>query len=118
MVKIHRRSIAPTKGKSGYTATYVADVLLRSEITTAGFIIVNIPAKTKTIPHAHMELEEIFIVMNPTKLGINGEIHQLEKGDLVVVNPGEAHHFETYNEPVTVIAIKLPNLKDDKVQAE
>ncbi|MBD3405196.1 MAG: hypothetical protein GF411_03555 [Candidatus Lokiarchaeota archaeon] len=116
MVRIFRRAHAPTKGKAGYIAEYVADITLQKNVDSAGFILVQIPSKTRTVPHAHTELQEIFVTLNRTKIGVGSQVFELEKGDIVIVDPSESHYFLTYDEQVTIIAIKIPNLKDDKVQ--
>jgi mannose-6-phosphate isomerase-like protein (cupin superfamily) len=41
--------------------------------------------------------------------------YDLESGDVVLVAPSEFHSFENRNDfPVTLLAIKFPNLKGDK----
>ena len=118
-MKIYRISESETKGRAGYTASYVADIVLSSPASSTGVIVVKVPRNTKTVPHAHAILEEIFVVMNRTRMGVGDIIHDLEPGDVVVANPGEGHWFETYHdEDLTLIALKVPNLKEDKVPVE
>ncbi len=115
-MKVYRKSEAPTKGRAGYSASYVADISLRSPTDTVGAILVQVPKKTKTEPHAHSVLEEVFIVMNRTRMGVGNSLLELNPGDIVVADPGEPHWFESYDdEDVTLIALKIPNLKKDKV---
>ena len=116
MVKIYRSKEVELVGLAGYGRKYVADVEFRTAIDTAGVIYVRIPAGYRTEPHAHMSLEEIFVILNSTRMGINETVYDLEEGDVILVEPGEPHWFETPSEnDVVAIAIKLPNLKDDKV---
>ncbi|GAH31487.1 unnamed protein product, partial [marine sediment metagenome] len=54
-----------------------------------------------------------------TRMGVGDTILELDPGDVVVADPSEKHWFETYNdEDLTLIALKVPNLKDDKISVE
>ncbi len=115
-MRVYRISDSETKGRSGYSASYVADLTLGNPSDTVGVIEVRIPKRTKTEPHAHAVLEEAFIVMNRTRMGVGNTLLDLEAGDVVLASPGEPHWFETYDdEDVTLIALKMPNLKNDKI---
>lgn len=115
-MRVYRIGDSETKGRSGYSASYVADLTLRSPMDSVGVIEVKIPKRTKTEPHAHAVLEEAFIIMNRTRMGVGSTLLELEAGDVVLASPGELHWFETYDdEDVTLIALKMPNLKNDKV---
>lgn len=117
MVKIYRASDAEARFRAGYSAQYVADMSLQGAIDNAGFIIVKIPPEQKTTPHAHDTLEEVFVIMAPTKMGVNEMLYDLDVGDVVLVEPQERHWFETPNgDDVVIVAIKMPNLKDDKIE--
>ena len=119
MVKVYRASKATLKGRAGYGVKYVADLDFGKPIESAGFILVKIPSQMKTTPHAHGRLEEAFVILNPTKMGVNEIYYDLDEGDVVVVEPGEWHWFETpKGKNVNIIAVKLPNLKDDKIETD
>ena len=118
MVEIYRASDAESKERLGYRAKYVADVIFGEPPDSAGFIIVEIPPEMKTSPHSHGVLAELFVIMGKTKMGVADALYDLSKGDVIVVEPGESHWFETPpGAGVDVIAIKMPNLKDDKIEA-
>jgi mannose-6-phosphate isomerase-like protein (cupin superfamily) len=119
MVKVYRASEINLKNRAGYGVKYVADIGFEKPIESAGFILVKIPPQMKTSPHAHGRLEEAFVIMNPTKMGVNETLYDLDEGDVVLVEPGEWHWFETPDgEVVNIIAVKLPNLKDDKIETD
>ena len=119
MVKLFRASETELISHGAYDRRYVADVVFKQPINSAGFIWVKIPGGVETIPHAHEHLEEAFVIMSKTKMGVGSELLNLDVGDVVITEPGEAHWFLTPDgEDVTIIAIKLPNLKDDKVVPE
>jgi quercetin dioxygenase-like cupin family protein len=104
--------------RGGYDAKYVADIVFRGQKESAGFILVNIPSGNTTSPHAHGVLEEVFIFMDMVEMTIDGELHQMERGDVVLIEPGEAHWFKAPKDrDATLIAVKLPNLKDDKISS-
>ncbi len=114
MVTIYRASKENEIRKKGYFADYVADVKLLRQVDTAGVIIVSIP-EGQTSPHFHRELEELFIACTPVDIYIDEKKYLLEKGDVVLVAPGEHHYFVSPPGHTSwIIAIKLPNLKDDK----
>jgi mannose-6-phosphate isomerase-like protein (cupin superfamily) len=117
LVKVWRASDVEMIGLAGYSRKYVADVRFKESLQNGGFIYVRIPGGMKTDPHAHGTLEEIFIIMNKTMMGVGDQLLDVNQGDVVLVEPGEAHWFETpEGDDVVVIAIKFPNLKDDKIQ--
>lgn len=116
MVKVWRASDAKMIGMAGYGRKYVADVEFKGSLKNGGFIYVKIPGGMNTHPHAHGILEEVFIIMNKTKMGVGGQLLDVDHGDVVLVEPGETHWFETpEGDDVVVIAIKFPNLKDDRM---
>ncbi len=119
MVKVYRASETILKSRAGYGVKYVADIGFENPIGSAGFILVKIPPQMKTTPHAHGKLEEAFVIMNATKMGVNETLYDLLEGDIVVVEPGEWHWFETPDGgDVNIIAVKMPNLKDDKIETD
>jgi quercetin dioxygenase-like cupin family protein len=115
-MKVYKKSNAQEMARSGYAARYLADIVLSDKTETAGVIIVNVQKGVRTEPHAHGVLEELFIPMNNVKVGVGDALLELERGDAVLVEAYEKHWFEApSDEDVTIIAIKLPNLKDDKL---
>lgn len=117
MVKVWRASDVEMIGLAGYGRKYVADVEFKESLQNGGFIYVRIPGGMQTDPHTHGTLEEVFIIMNKTKMGVGNHILDVDEGDVVLVEPREPHWFETpEGADVVVIAIKFPNLKNDKVQ--
>jgi quercetin dioxygenase-like cupin family protein len=116
MVQIFRVASAEDTTRAGYSAKYVADISFRENLKTGGFILVTIPAGTSTSPHSHGKLEEVFIAWTSLTLHINDEIFHLNAGDIALVEPHERHSFTASpNSEAKVVAIKLPNLKDDKI---
>ncbi len=116
MVKIFKASDSKEIQKKGYIAKYVADVKFQKSLDSGGFILVTVLAGEVSEPHAHGELEEVFVALSDLKMKIDSAEYELEKGDVVLVYPKESHSFEAYaDSPASFIAIKFPNLKNDKV---
>jgi quercetin dioxygenase-like cupin family protein len=116
MVRLYRASEAEDVGRAGYSARYIADIEFRNRIENGGFILVSILAGTTTTPHAHAILEEVFIALSRLEISVSGISYHLEPGDIVLAEPGEPHYFSAHpKEDGKVLAIKLPNLKDDKI---
>jgi glyoxylate utilization-related uncharacterized protein len=85
MVRIYRVEDSEKASRAGYEASYIADLTLFIAIT------------------------EIRIIINDTR-------YDLKEGDVVFVEPGEAHSFETETDRTgRILALKFPNIKDDKV---
>ena len=118
MVQIFKASKRELKKRDGYHAKYVADITFREEVLSAGFVVVKIPKSSRTKPHSHQILEEVFIIMDEARMGIDESQHELEADDVVLIEPGEIHWFEaSKDKDLTLIAIKLPNLKEDKIDS-
>jgi len=119
MVQIFKASDAEEIKKKGYIAKYIADVEFLRNLGSGGFILVTVDKGTGTEPHKHETLEEIFVVLSDLTMIIDSVDYELEKGDVVLVAPNEFHSFEApKHSSASLIAIKFPNLKDDKVSLD
>jgi len=117
MVRLYRAADAKEMARAGYSAKYIADIKFRRKINDSGFILVTIPAGTGTVPHIHSELEEVFVALSPLEMVVSDTTFQLDVGDVVLAEPGESHSFSAYSSSDgQVLAIKFPNLKNDKKQ--
>lgn len=117
-MRIYRANEAEPKQRAGYTATYVADVELMTRVGTAAFIVVHVDAGVRTETHMHQSLQEAFVFLDETIIGINQETVSVGPGDVVVVDPGEEHWFSAPKDrEISFIAVKLPNIPDDKVKS-
>ncbi|TFF93238.1 cupin domain-containing protein [Candidatus Thorarchaeota archaeon] len=117
MVKVYRAKDADAESKEGYSARYVADLLFKKATGSAGIILVDVDAGKQTQPHAHAHLEEIFIPLSSAVIEVDDKRIELEEGDVVIVEAGRHHCFQAQeNQPLRIIAIKIPNLKNDKVE--
>lgn len=48
---------------------------------------------TSTPHHWHEDIEIIYIVDGKLKAGVNKEVYNLNKGDILIIGPGEVHYF-------------------------
>lgn len=119
MVELFRALESEEIIKSGYGAKYVADIQFLRKVESGGFILVTIPAGAKSSPHIHRELQEVFVALTTLTMQIDEKILQLEPGDIVLVEPGESHCFSASEMADSVVlAIKFPNLKEDKIDPQ
>ncbi|MGY5856280.1 MAG: cupin domain-containing protein [Candidatus Thorarchaeota archaeon] len=116
MVRIYKAADSVGATRAGYEASYVADLTFSKSLDSCGVILVDIQENGKSSPHAHEHLEEVFIALTKIRMFINDTRYDLNEGDVAIVAPNEAHSFETEpNETGRILALKFPNLKDDKV---
>lgn len=117
MVKVYRARDSETIESGGYDRKYVADITFNEPLSSAGFIWVRIPNGQSTNPHTHELLQESFVALNRVRMNVDDESFILDIGDIVLVEPGEAHSFKAeFGEDAQIIAIKFPNLKSDKIK--
>ena len=115
MPRIFKADHAEKKGRAGYEAKYVADLILKRRIDSLGFIVVTIPLGITTEPHLHSHLDEVFVAITPVTVFVDGAEVQLDVDDILLAEAGERHSFKSRNDREgRLLAIKLPNLKDDK----
>ena len=78
-------------------------------------VLVNSTTQHKEPPHLHSDNYESYILISGRMIiNIEGEEILLQEGDLVTINPGACHHFETMDEEVVFMAIKKEPGLDDK----
>jgi quercetin dioxygenase-like cupin family protein len=67
--------------------------------------------------HRHTQNTEIYyVIRGKLLLSVDGQQFSLNEGDLVTVHPGACHHFETTDEQVVFMAIKVePGLRDKEL---
>ena len=118
MKKYPAEECDPVK-RAGYTARYLADIEFPEPVDSAGFVFVRIPAGGRTRSHTHYHLDEMFVAMTPLRVGVGTELHEAKVGDVFLIERGELHWFEApASTDALLMAIKVPNLKEDKVDSE
>jgi quercetin dioxygenase-like cupin family protein len=70
-------------------------------------------------PHLHRRITEIYLVGAGTaELRVEQETFQLEAGDVVVIEPGEAHTFLASSPEYFHFVLHVPSLPPDDMAAE
>ena len=59
---------------------------------------------------------EIIYFITKAKMRVDDEMFSFEPGDMVFLNPGDKHEFVAEDDDIRLIAVKLPNIVDDKVE--
>ncbi len=67
--------------------------------------------------HLHKTMAEYFLLLaGELRLGVDGEILDLVKGDLIVVEPGEAHEVLFASPDALLFLLMPPPVPGDKVE--
>jgi mannose-6-phosphate isomerase-like protein (cupin superfamily) len=78
------------------------------------FIFVEHPPEFTEKLHYHKESFEIFYFIDDARYEINGEAHDIKKGDLVIFEPNEVHGGLPTSNKVGLFIIQAPPIKGDK----
>ena len=85
--------------------------LFRPELPAIGFANAGINE-----PHYHRELREVYLVARgSSRMLVDGEEIVLNMGDVIVVEPGEAHTFVWNSPDYFHFVLHCPMMKGDKV---
>jgi quercetin dioxygenase-like cupin family protein len=116
MVHIFRSADAERVTRAGYEARYIADLTFMQSLDNCGVILVEIEGTGRSSPHSHEQLQEVFVALTEISIYVDGICHNLKQGDVVMVEPGENHSFASKTGGSgLLLALKFPNIKDDKV---
>jgi quercetin dioxygenase-like cupin family protein len=67
--------------------------------------------------HLHRTMAEYFLLLaGDLRLDVNGEILEIATGDLVAVEPGEAHEVLHASPDALLLLLMPPPVADDKVE--
>ncbi len=70
-------------------------------------------------PHVHRRITEIYLVARGTsEMRVEQETITLEAGDMVVIEPGEAHTFLSSSPEYFHFVVHVPGLSAEEVRAE
>ncbi|MFD2700619.1 AraC family transcriptional regulator [Paenibacillus shunpengii] len=57
--------------------------------------------------HWHEEVEMVFVKGNYGRIGVNSSIYELQKGDVLVIKPGDVHCFLPGTQNLTIILFRM-----------
>ena len=108
-MKIFRARDAKEVPKEGFILRTLAEITLDHAVSSVGFFRPEVPRNGTLRNHYHENITEFIIFLDDAKIKSGSEIHDVSKGDLVMILPGE--HHEIYSGPggTTPIVVKLPN---------
>jgi mannose-6-phosphate isomerase-like protein (cupin superfamily) len=70
-------------------------------------------------PHLHMQMTEVYLIARGTaEVRIDQDTIRVEAGDMLVVDPGEAHTFLTNSPEYFHFVLQMPGLSPEEVRAE
>ena len=114
-MEIVRVSRVPIVEKEGYSVKELLAKILSSKIDNVGVYETTIKKGSVCGYHYHENLDEVVIFLNKCKMKVEEKIYELGAGDLVIFRPGDKHEFISEYEDSKLIAIKLPNLRRDRI---
>ena len=115
-MKIIRINEVPIEERGGYSIKRLCTEELLKNPENIGFYETTIPKGSTCPSHAHENLDEFIIFLSKAVMEINDEIYNFENGDIVVLRPGDKHEFRAIHNEIKLIAIKTPNIPEDKVK--
>ena len=81
-----------------------------------GFYQTTIPPGKRVSDHCHTSLDEFLYFITPAIVKIGEKEEHLETGDLMILFPRTFHEIIAQGHEVRLIAIKIPNIIDDKIK--
>jgi len=70
----------------------------------------------QSVEHIHKTMVEYFYLIDGQMLiSVEGNSYPMERGDLVVVEPGERHHIVRHSDDIQLLLLMPPPVPNDKV---
>jgi len=79
-----------------------------------GFYETTIPKGKVCKEQWHQQSYEVVYFLTHGSAKLKNETYTFEKGDLVILNPGEKHEWQAVDQDLVVFAMRFPNLLKDK----
>ncbi|MBW2981171.1 cupin domain-containing protein [Candidatus Woesearchaeota archaeon] len=115
-MKIIRLKDIQKEEKNGYSIKRLFTLPLSKKPDNVGLYETTIPLGSVCGHHYHENLDEIIFFLTKGRIRSNDKIYDVEPGDLLFLYPGDKHEFIADDNEIRLIAIKLPNIVDDKVK--
>ncbi len=115
--KIIRIDEIPDEQREGgnYSIKRMFTEKLRKNPDNIGFYQTTILPRNKVKHHSHQQLDEVLYFLTPGKVRIKSKIYEFNPGDVMILPPDTPHEIFAEDKKVVLIAVKLPNIPDDKV---
>ena len=115
-MKIIRFNEIPNEQRKGYSIKRLCTEKLNKNPENIGFYETTIPPHSKVKKHIHQNLDEVLLFLTKAKVRVDSEVHSFNPGDIMILPPDSPHEIFAEEEEVKLIAVKLPNIVDDKVE--
>ena len=113
-MRVIRTASVPTEDREGYRIRRLITEELCPTPTNVGIYETSIPQGSRVGEHAHEQLTEILLFLTSCKVGTEEGMLSFAKGDLLILEPDEFHEIYAHDENACLIALKLPNIIDDR----
>jgi len=114
-MKIIKIKDVSVEDRGEYSIKRMFTTVLSHSPTNAGIYETTIPPNRAVKNHYHANLDEIIYFITKGYVKIDFEEVEFDEGDLLILESGDSHEIYAKDEEVRLIAIKLPNIANDKV---
>lgn len=114
-MKIIKLNDVPDEERGGYSIKRLFTEALTQNPQNVGFFETTVPKGSVCKHHYHTKQDEIIYFITKGKMRVESKFYDFEPGDLVILRPGDKHEFVADENEVKLIAVRLPNIVDDKV---
>lgn len=114
-MKIIRINEVPIENRGDYSIKRLFTENLNHKPENVGLYETTIHPGNKVTYHYHSNLDEVIIFITKGRMKIGKKMHLFSEGDLVFLEKGRAHEIYADDTVVKLYAIKLPDIKEDKV---
>jgi len=105
----------PVEERGGYKIRRIVTQPLGFKPENIGLYQTIIPKNSKCSNHAHGRLDEIIFFLTKAKVKTKSSMLKFGEGDFLIIGAGEFHEIIAEDEEVRLIALKLPNIEDDRL---
>ena len=114
-MKVIKINDIPVEDRGKYSIKRLFTEKLNHKPENVGLYETTIQPGKKVKYHYHANLDEVIIFITDGRMKIEGEMRTFSPGDLVFLESGNAHEIYADEKEVKLYAIKLPDIKEDKV---
>lgn len=114
-MKTIRLKEIPLEERGGYQIKRIVTEKLNFRPENVGIYQTIIPPGNKCPNHAHGQLDEILFFLTRAKVKTESAMLEFEEGDFLIISPGEFHEIIAEEAEVRLIALKIPNIVDDRL---
>lgn len=114
---VFRMDETPEEDRGEYSIKRLFTESLEHDVENVGFYRTLIPEGNKVAKHHHEHLDEVLYFLTSGIVETDDKIIELEPGDSVVLKKEDNHEIRAEDDEVRLIAVKLPNHKEDKTMA-